>query len=116
MLLKYRLIIFVCNFPAEASAAAIKSKPFARRDISMPSALGHTLQVSLWNPVVQNDCCILYMHPNSGNRMDAIRSRALSFAMVLGCSACGFDFSGCGQSEGEYISLGVKEKDDVGIS
>ena len=30
-----------------------------------------------------------------------------------GFSVCAFDFSGCGLSEGEYITLGYKEKNDI---
>ena len=76
---------------------------------------GSMLNMSVWNPASPNDTCILYLHPNSGNRIDAIRSKAVSLATGLGCSACGFDFAGCGMSEGEYISLGVNEKDDVAM-
>lgn len=33
--------------------------------------------------------------------------------MQLGYSVCTLDFSGCGNSEGEYVTLGAHEKWDV---
>ncbi len=37
----------------------------------------------------------------------------MEFLLPYGISLCSFDFSGCGQSEGDYISLGWFEKEDV---
>ena len=35
--------------------------------------------------------------------------------MAKGITLCTFDFAGCGNSDGEYISLGWHERDDVAI-
>jgi alpha/beta superfamily hydrolase len=37
----------------------------------------------------------------------------LDLALWLGFCVCGFDFSGCGKSEGDFVSLGIFEKDDI---
>jgi len=55
--------------------------------------------------------CVIYMHGNAGNKMEG-----LSYAphlLPLGINLCSFDFSGCGNSEGEWVTLGHKEKDDL---
>jgi hypothetical protein len=70
----------------EASELATTNTSYKRIDVSIDSSKGHKLEISIWNPSIPNDCCLLYFHPNSGNRMDTIRSRALSVATSLGCS------------------------------
>lgn len=66
------------------------------------------------NPKLGNpESCILYLHPNSGSRVDVVRTRIMSIAANAKCTVCGFDFSGCGESEGDCVSLGVREKEDV---
>jgi pimeloyl-ACP methyl ester carboxylesterase len=55
--------------------------------------------------------CVIYMHGNAGNKLEGLNyAEALC---PLGINLCTFDFSGCGNSEGEYVTLGHKEKDDL---
>jgi len=53
------------------------------------------------------------MHGNSSSRVEAvdIAPFVLGANMTLFC----FDFAGCGKSEGEFISLGWHERDDVNV-
>ena len=37
----------------------------------------------------------------------------LEYLIPYDIAVCGFDFSGCGISEGQYVSLGYFEKNDV---
>ncbi len=57
--------------------------------------------------------CIIYMHGNSSCRLEGfdLVPFILRSNMTLFC----FDFAGCGQSEGEFISLGWHERDDVNV-
>ena len=57
--------------------------------------------------------CVIYLHGNSSARIEAIETApyVLTSNMTLFC----FDFAGCGLSEGEYISLGWFEREDLGI-
>ena len=62
-------------------------KNYIRTDEELPNAEAYLIKSSVWSPPPgenKSDVCIVYMHPNSGNRMDAIRSRALSLATALG--------------------------------
>ena len=53
------------------------------------------------------------MHGNSSCRLEALElvPNLLQANITLFC----FDFVGCGNSEGEYISLGWHERDDVNV-
>jgi pimeloyl-ACP methyl ester carboxylesterase len=55
--------------------------------------------------------CVVYLHGNSGNRLEGLK--CLNSVASNGFSLCVFDFAGSGQSDGEYVSLGVQESEDV---
>lgn len=50
---------------------------------------------------------------NAGCRLDAVET--LRTLLPMNIMVVTFDFSGCGMSEGEYISLGYYEKEDVSV-
>ncbi len=41
----------------------------------------------------------------SGCRADVVRTKVMTISANLKVSVCGFDFGGCGQSEGHYVRL-----------
>lgn len=53
------------------------------------------------------------MHGNSSCRLEALD--AVPILLPQNITLFCFDFSGCGMSEGEYISLGWFERDDLNI-
>ena len=57
--------------------------------------------------------CVIYLHGNSSSRVEALEAAPflLPSNMTLFC----FDFAGCGLSEGEYISLGWWEREDLNL-
>jgi dienelactone hydrolase len=54
---------------------------------------------------------IIYCHGNSGCRLDA--AEALHHLLKMEFSVVCFDFSGSGNSDGEFVTLGYYEKDDL---
>lgn len=55
--------------------------------------------------------CVIYMHGNASNKCEG-----LSYWEKLaakGVNLCTFDFSGCGKSEGDWVTLGHKEQHDL---
>ena len=58
--------------------------------------------------------CVVYLHGNASCRAEALQ--VISAVLATGASLFAFDFAGCGQSEGEYISLGWHEQDDVQLA
>lgn len=55
--------------------------------------------------------CVIYMHGNAGNKTEAYD--LIDLLGPSGISLFTFDFSGCGNSEGEWVTLGWKEKQDL---
>eukprot|EP01047_Picozoa_sp_COSAG01_P017147 COSAG01_NODE_900_length_12865_cov_90.056870_7_plen_603_part_00 len=55
--------------------------------------------------------CVVYMHGNCGCRVEAME--LLELVLDSGMSLFSFDFGGCGWSEGEHISLGWFEREDL---
>ena len=56
---------------------------------------------------------VLYLHGNSSSRLEGLNN--LQILLNSNINLFVIDFPGCGLSEGEYISLGYHEKDDVKI-
>eukprot|EP00002_Diphylleia_rotans_P035302 TRINITY_DN7690_c0_g2_i7.p1 TRINITY_DN7690_c0_g2~~TRINITY_DN7690_c0_g2_i7.p1 ORF type:complete len:440 (-),score=62.23 TRINITY_DN7690_c0_g2_i7:173-1492(-) len=54
---------------------------------------------------------VIYCHGNCGNRLDSFE--AVELLLPVGITVIGFDFAGCGVSEGETISLGHFEQHDI---
>jgi pimeloyl-ACP methyl ester carboxylesterase len=55
--------------------------------------------------------CVVYLHGNSSSRCEALAE--IKYLLPLNITVFAFDFSGCGKSQGEYISLGWYEREDV---
>lgn len=55
--------------------------------------------------------CVVYLHQNASCRLEALN--LVPMFLPLGISLFCFDFAGCGESDGEYISLGWYERDDL---
>ena len=51
------------------------------------------------------------MHGNAGNKLEGLEYAPL--LLPKGYDLLTFDFSGCGSSEGQWVTLGWKEKDDL---
>eukprot|EP00930_Biecheleria_cincta_P003443 TRINITY_DN104375_c0_g1_i1.p1 TRINITY_DN104375_c0_g1~~TRINITY_DN104375_c0_g1_i1.p1 ORF type:complete len:671 (+),score=114.77 TRINITY_DN104375_c0_g1_i1:227-2239(+) len=99
----------------------VNGKAHGRRtDIVLQSPRGHELQCSFFEPApgpgdttedFHQPPCVIFLHGNSSCRLEAMPLLAL--LMPLKISLFCFDFSGSGLSEGEYISLGWFERDDL---
>lgn len=55
--------------------------------------------------------CVIYCHGNCGSRCDALD--AVQILLPYNITVLAFDFSGSGLSEGDYVSLGFFEKQDL---
>merc|ERR1711957_740065 len=54
---------------------------------------------------------LIYLHSQTGNRVEGYH--LLQHCAKRRIALLLFDFAGCGKSEGEYVSLGYHEKDDL---
>ena len=94
----------------------IKGKFYKRTDFSLTNKRNLKLQCSFWEPYDEEReydrlPCVVYLHGNSSSRCEAVSE--IKYLLTMNITFFAFDFSGCGKSEGEYISLGWYETDDV---
>ena len=94
----------------------INNKCFKRTDLEIINNRGLKLMTSFWEPFDEEReklelPCVIYLHGNSSSRCEAFP--LINFLLPKNICLFSFDFSGCGKSEGEYISLGYYEKEDV---
>jgi hypothetical protein len=99
-----------------ASRFRLEGAIFQRTDFTLVNPRGQTLRVSHWEPSARERPkermpAVIYCHGNCGCRCDSIE--CLEAVLTNGCTLVGFDFAGSGNSDGEYISLGWWERDDV---
>ena len=94
-----------------------KKKKYHRKDYEIMSSQGYMMKCSFIEPLPEYRSSIempvvLYLHGNSSSRLEGLNiaehllKRDINLFVV--------DFAGCGLSEGEYISLGYHESNDVG--
>lgn len=99
------------------SSFAFGNQQYQRRDFSVMNDRGQTLQCSHWLPKqesvngVHEFPCVIYLHGNSSCRVEALS--VLRTCLASGMTVVAFDCGGCGKSDGDYISLGYYERDDL---
>ncbi len=94
----------------------IKGKNYKRTDFTIQNNRNYKLQCSYWEPYDEEReydrlPCVVYLHGNSSSRAEAVTEAKILLPMNVTLFA--FDFTGCGRSEGDYISLGWYEREDV---
>ena len=94
----------------------MKGKFYKRTDFTIKNKSRHKLQCSFWEPYDEEReferlPCVVYLHGNSSSRCEAVSE--VKYLLPMNITFFAFDFSGCGKSEGDYISLGWYERDDV---
>lgn len=104
--------------PAELGPARFEfaGREFARDDFVVRNDREQGLKCSLWHCASVSSTtdllpCVVYLHGNSSCRLEALG--VLRTCLAAGASVAAFDCSGCGLSDGEYISLGFFERDDL---
>ena len=95
---------------------SIKDKWYKITDFTLTNKRNLKLMCSFWEPFDEEReysklPCIIYLHGNSSSRCEAIPE--IKYLLPKNITIFAFDFSGCGLSEGDYISLGWHEQDDV---
>ena len=95
-----------------------KNKSYQRKDYNLISSEGYKMKCSFVEPIDSSRPSIimpvvLYLHGNSSSRLEGLNN--LQILLNSNINLFVIDFPGCGLSEGEYISLGYHEKDDVKI-
>ncbi|KAJ7525710.1 hypothetical protein O6H91_17G062500 [Diphasiastrum complanatum] len=93
----------------------LKGHKYERKDLEVQNSRGHALQCSHYKPQrVPEDTslpCVIYCHGNSGCRADA--NEAAIILLPSNITIFTLDFSGSGLSDGDYVSLGWNEMEDL---
>ena len=94
----------------------INHKYYKRTDFTITNKRSLKLMCSFWEPFDEEReytrlPCVVYLHGNSSSRCEAVSE--IKYLLPLNITVFAFDFSGCGKSQGEYISLGWYEREDV---
>lgn len=87
----------------------IKGVHVQHHRFQVKSRSGLTLQCSLFTSN-NNGKTVIYLHSHSGNRLEGI---PILPHLVPDFNYCLFDFAGCGNSQGEFVTLGIKESQDI---
>lgn len=84
-----------------------------RKDYQVFNNRRQTLQMSLYykDASLRIQPCVIYLHCNSGSRIEA--QPYIPLLIRNGYAVCSFDFSGSGNSDGQYVTLGKNEKTDI---
>lgn len=97
---------------------SIENRTYQRTDISLKNSRGLNLVCSHFEPipserVAERLPCVIYLHGNCSSRLEAVSTLPvlLPFNITVFC----LDFSGSGLSDGEYLSLGFYERDDLAV-
>lgn len=97
---------------SSADLGPVHCAGLTREEVALTNERGQELAVSFYRPPEERPC-VLYAHGNASNRCEGLQLR--SWAVSMGCSLCAFDFAGCGESGGGYITLGQHERDDLRV-
>eukprot|EP00249_Psilotum_nudum_P010549 c22609_g1_i2 orf=465-1910(-) len=93
----------------------LKGRKYQRKDLEIANKHGHILRCSHFMPEpFPEDIqlpCVIYCHGNSGCRADG--NEAALVLLPSNITVFTLDFSGSGLSDGDYVSLGWNEKDDL---
>ena len=94
-------------------------RKITRTDLELLNHRGQRLKCSHFQPspefrIAEKLPCVIYLHGNSSSRLEALSCIPvlLRYNITLFC----LDLSGSGHSDGEYVSLGYHERDDLAIA
>ena len=95
-----------------------QNRIYQRKDFTLLNNRGYLLHCSIIEPIKSNRPSqimpiVIYLHANSSSRLEGNLMK--NYLLSNNINLLIFDFSGCGLSEGEYISLGYHEVNDVKI-
>ena len=96
----------------------IGKRKIVRTDLELLNHRNQRLKCSHFQPPNEHRVavklpCVIYLHGNSSSRLEALS--CLPLLLKYNITLFAFDMSGSGQSDGEYVSLGYYERDDLAV-
>ena len=84
---------------------------YYREDLKLICPHGYTLECSYFESSTKSDKCIIYLHGNSSSRLEGLN--IIEHVLPKNINVFLFDFPGCGLSEGDFVSVGYFETQDL---
>ena len=93
----------------------VGEREVVRTDIKLRSKQHKKIEMScyLFGELADAEEIVVYLHCNSGSRVEGIAHARQ--VLEAGYSFVVFDFCGSGLSEGEYVTLGLHESEDLEV-
>ncbi|KFG99519.1 putative protein c14orf29 [Toxoplasma gondii VAND] len=93
-------------------------KVFKRTDLELANRRNQRLRCSHYEPTEpfrpqEKLPCVVYLHGNCSSRVEALGT--LPVLLPQDITVFAFDFAGSGKSDGEYVSLGWWEREDLDV-
>jgi len=93
------------------------NRTYQRTDTTLLNPKGERLVCSHFEPIPTERKskilpCVIYLHGNCSSRLEALST--IPVLLPLNITIFCFDFAGSGLSDGEYVSLGYHEREDLG--
>lgn len=93
-----------------------RGRSFERTDVVVTNKRGQKMMGSHWHPKAGHRPaaalpCVVYLHGNSSCRLGCLEN--LEIVLAMGATVFSFDMTGSGLSDGEFVTLGWNEKDDL---
>ena len=100
------------------SSFTLRGREYHRTDLTILNPHGQVLHCSHFEPeestrVADMLPCVIYLHGNCSSRLETLD--ILEVLLPMHITVFAFDFAGSGMSDGEYISLGWYEREDLGM-
>jgi len=105
--------------PRRFRLSSSSPRVYVREDLQLRNDRGQRLECSHFRPHARDPGerpslpCVVYLHGMCSSRLEA--SDTLNSLLTRGLTVFCLDFAGCGMSDGEYISLGYFEEQDLGV-
>lgn len=114
---KYLVCPFKLNYGLESLGPPTQmweNTTYDKIDGSIKNSRGNSLEYSFYQArgiSHEKSFTVIYLHSHGACRVEGYH--LLKVCGIYSVSVCLFDFAGCGHSEGEFISMGIYEKDDT---
>lgn len=114
---KHLVCPFKLNYTPESLGPSIQmwgKTTYEKSDGRFTNSRGQAVLYSYYQPQgIDNESSftIVYLHSHGACRVEGYH--LLRVCGIYGIGLCIFDFAGCGHSEGDFISMGIYEKDDT---
>ena len=98
----------MCANPVERE---VRNKDLEYRLFTVTNSRGENLSCLIFIRDIQSCPTVMYLHGNGGSKLELLP--ILRADPHSNTNFCSFDFSGCGRSEGSFITYGEHEVSDI---